>query len=56
MRAGFVGRKYIQDMENLYRDLPLMWERYLEGKWVEAEGLVYPTWKREQSVLPRFAP
>ena len=55
MRAGFVGRKYIQDMENLYRDLPLMWERYLEGKWVEAEGLVYPTWKREQSVLPRFA-
>jgi hypothetical protein len=55
MNAGFITRKYIEDMEQLYRDLPLMWERYLEGKWVEAEGLVYPTWKREQSAIPRFA-
>ena len=55
MNAGFVTRKYVEDMEALYKDLPLMWDRYLEGKWVEAEGLVYPTWKREQSAIPRFA-
>ena len=55
LNAGFCTRKYITDMEQLYKDLPLMWERYLEGKWVEAEGLVYPTWKREQSVIPRYA-
>ena len=55
LNAGFVTRKYLQDMEQLYKDLPLMWERYLEGKWVEAEGLVYTTWKREQSAIPRYA-
>ena len=54
MNAGFVSRKYVEDMEALYKDLPLMWERYLEGKWVEAEGLVYPTWKRELSAIPRY--
>lgn len=53
--AGFVTKQYLQDMEALYRENPKMWDRYLEGKWVEAEGLVYPTWKREQSVLPRYA-
>lgn len=55
MNAGFITRKYIQDMEQLYKDLPLMWQRYLEGTWVEAEGLVYPTWKREHSAVPRYA-
>lgn len=55
LNAGFVARDYVQNMERLYKDLPLMWERYLEGKWVEAEGLVYPTWKREYSVIPRYA-
>ena len=55
MNAGFCTRKYIEDMEALYKDLPLMWERYLEGKWVEAEGLVYPTWKRDHSAIPRYA-
>ena len=55
LNAGFVTRRYLEDMEALYKDLPLMWERYLEGKWVEAEGLVYPKWKREQSVVPRHA-
>jgi hypothetical protein len=55
MNAGFIGREYVEDMEALYKSLPLMWERYLEGKWVEAEGLVYPTWRREESLLPRHA-
>jgi len=55
MNAGFITRKYLEDMEVQYKDLPLMWERYLEGKWVEAEGLVYPSWRREQSAIPRYA-
>ena len=55
MNAGFITRKYLEDMEVQYKDLPLMWERYLEGKWVEAEGLVYPNWKRELSAIPRYA-
>lgn len=53
--AGFVPLDYIKDMERLYKGVPLIWDRYLEGKWVEAEGLVYPSWKREQSVIPRYA-
>lgn len=53
--AGFASHDYILNMERLYKDLPLMWDRYLEGKWVEAEGLVYPTWKRELSLIPRYA-
>ena len=55
MNAGFVTRKYVEDMEALYKNLPMMWDRYLKGMWVEAEGLVYPSWKREQSAIPRFA-
>jgi hypothetical protein len=55
MNAGYIGREYVEDMEALYRNLPLMWDRYLEGKWVEAEGLVYPSWKREESLIPRHA-
>jgi hypothetical protein len=55
MNAGFISHDYVKNMETLYKDLPLMWERYLEGKWVEAEGLVYPNWRREQSLIPRYA-
>lgn len=53
--AGFSKPDYVPNMERLYKDHPLMWARYLEGKWVEAEGLVYPTWKRQYSVIPRHA-
>ena len=54
-RAGFVKQDYIKHMEQRYRKLPQMWDRYLEGKWVEAEGLVYPSWQRHLSVIPRYA-
>ena len=47
LKAGFVPRHYVNDLENLYRHDSLMWDRYLLGKWVEAEGLVYPAWNRE---------
>ena len=55
LKAGFTRPDYVQEMERLYKKNPLMWDRYLEGKWVEAEGLVYPTWSREASVIPRHA-
>lgn len=55
LKAGFTSAEYVHDMEQRYKKQPLMWDRYLEGKWVEAEGLVYPTWNREASVLPRHA-
>ena len=45
-RAGFVDTEYVGNLENIYKDKPTMWDRFLLGKWVEAEGLVYPGWKR----------
>jgi hypothetical protein len=55
MRAGFTDATYLREMEQLYKSVPLMWDRYLEGKWVEAEGLVYPGFRRETHVLPTGA-
>lgn len=46
LRAGFIDREYVGNLETLYRDKPTMWDRYMLGKWVEAEGLVYPGWSR----------
>lgn len=46
LRAGFIDREYVGNCETRYNDKPAMWDRYMLGKWVEAEGLVYPTWKR----------
>lgn len=54
-RAGFVKPNYVKDLENRYRDRPLMWARYMEGKWVEAEGLVYPHWNGEAQIIHRHA-
>lgn len=53
LKAGFTRYDYVQEMERLYRKVPLMWDRYLEGKWVEAEGMVYPAWNREKSIVHR---
>ena len=53
LRAGFTKPDYIADMERIYKPLPHMWDRYLEGKWVEAEGMVYPGWSRDINVVPR---
>jgi len=46
LHAGFLPGHYLPDLEALYQDNPLMWDRYLLGKWVEAEGVVYPQWQR----------
>ena len=55
MQAGFVDKKYVNDLEKRYTHVPLMFDRYLLGKWVIAEGLVYPTFDRQVHVLNKYA-
>jgi hypothetical protein len=55
LHAGFVNRDYVKDLEARYADNTVMADRYLLGKWVEAEGLVYPEWKRDESIIPHDA-
>lgn len=47
-KAGFIDAEYVSNLANIYQDKPTMWDRFMLGKWVEAEGLVYPTWQRAQ--------
>lgn len=51
LKAGFVDRDYVANLENIYNNNRTMWDRYMLGKWVEAEGLVYPTWQRDTHVI-----
>jgi hypothetical protein len=52
LNAGFVDAPYVTNLETVYSTNKTMWDRYLLGKWVEAEGLVYPGWSRELHVVP----
>jgi len=52
LRAGFVDGPYVRSLEVLYQDKPAMWDRYILGRWLEAEGLVYPTWNRQLHLYP----
>ncbi len=47
LRAGFVDSEYVNNLENIYSSNRTMYDRYMLGKWVEAEGLVYPGWGRD---------
>ena len=49
-RAGFVDAKYVNNLRTLYSNNKNMWDRYIDGTWVEAEGLVYPMWNRAYHV------
>lgn len=51
LNAGFLPDAYVKNLETIYTD-PIMYDRYMLGKWVEAEGLVYPNWRRDQHILP----
>lgn len=53
LNAGFVKADYVQGMEQRYATQQHMRERYLLGRWVEAEGLVYPAWDRTTQVIHR---
>jgi hypothetical protein len=50
LHAGFIDHDYVSNLENIYRFKSTMWDRFMLGQWVEAEGLVYPSWKRSVHV------
>lgn len=47
LNSGFVDKSYVEALELTYRGNPLMFERYLLGKWVIAEGLVFPAFAKD---------
>ena len=47
LEAGFVDRAYVSKLEHLYGNNEAMKQRYILGMWVEAEGMVYPDWRRD---------
>jgi hypothetical protein len=51
LRAGFIDGRYVKEMERKYKHDKKMFDRYLLGKWVEAEGLVYPGWDHAHNVV-----
>lgn len=55
LRAGFVDTEYVKNLENIYSSNRTMWDRYMLGKWVEAEGLVYPSWSRDTHIIQHHA-
>ena len=50
MSAGFVDQAYVRGLELTYKNNPLMYDRYLLGKWVTAEGRVFPEFSKENHV------
>lgn len=54
LRAGFISYEdYVKPLEVQYASVPHMRDRYLNGLWLEATGLVYPGWRRIQHLVPR---
>lgn len=51
LRAGFTDPKYVKDLETRYKANQMMFDRYLLGKWVAAEGMVYPGWSRDRNII-----
>ena len=51
LEAGHADREYVNNLEVTYASNPLMYERYLLGKWVTAEGLVYPAFNKHDHVV-----
>jgi hypothetical protein len=51
LRAGFIDTKYVKEMETKYQHDRKMFDRYILGKWVEANGLVYPGWDSQVNMI-----
>jgi len=51
LEAGFVDKAYVENLERTYAGNPLMYQRYLLGRWVVAEGLVFPAFSKETHVI-----
>lgn len=55
LAAGFIDSKYVKRLEQQYSKDRMMFDRYLMGIWVAAEGLVYKGWSRKDNVLDTWA-
>ena len=55
LAAGFVDSQYVKRLEQQYSKDKMMFDRYLLGIWVAAEGLVYKGWSRKDNVLDGWA-
>ena len=53
--AGYVDDQYVTSLERGYASVPVLRDRFLFGLWVEAEGLVYPSFARATHVVARHA-
>lgn len=53
--AGFLDGDYVASLEQAYTPVPHMADRYLHGKWVHAEGLVYPGYTDRHHLFDRHA-
>jgi hypothetical protein len=51
LAAGFIDSKYVKDLERNYSKDRMMFDRYLMGIWVAAEGLVYKGWNRKDNYI-----
>lgn len=47
----FLAPDFVRNLENEYRGT-IYFDRWILGKWVRTEGLVYPLFKREKHYLP----
>jgi len=55
LRAGFIDGKYVKRLENQYSKDRMMFDRYMLGIWVAAEGLVYKGWSRKDNIVNGWA-
>ena len=51
LEAGFLPKAHVEKLETSYQRNPMMYKRYCLGYWVEAEGLVYPEFRRGTHVV-----
>lgn len=55
LAAGFIDSTYVKNLERQYTKNKMMYDRYLMGIWVAAEGLVYPGWSRIDNLINAWA-
>ncbi len=51
LAAGFIDNDYVTNLETTYAGNKLMYDRYLLGLWVVAEGLVFPGFKKDIHII-----
>ncbi len=54
LAAGFVDGEYVHRLEKQYSHDKMMYDRYMLGVWVAAEGLVYPGWSRKDNIIDQW--